>query len=72
MEAEILSKYNTHQILVHLKSLSKSDEEYINFSQFMRFWHLPHLPAAKAQMHLHKCTVWPEPSILAHTKKGCR
>ena len=39
-------------------------------SQFMRFWYLLHMPAAKAPMSLAIHTVSPEPSLLAHTKNG--
>ena len=45
---------------------------WLRMSQFMRIWYLSHMRAAKAQVRLRIRAVSPEPSLLAHSKKGRR
>ena len=48
------------------------DITYYSLSCCTRVWYLSHQRAAKANANLRICADSPEPSLLAHTKYGCR
>ena len=70
----VLSRFVLYQKIIswnYLTPMFCYNSEII-MTQCMRFWYLSHKRAANAQASLRICTDSPEPSLLAHTKYGCR